>query len=64
MGWFTSKEEDNNEAYKEGYEAGKNASCLEYITHDLGRALDTNFGPESTKESSYHGGFDAGFKAK
>jgi hypothetical protein len=64
MGWFSSKQEDNNKAYAEGHEAGKNADLIARFVHDIGKAVDSNFGPESTKDSSYNAGFSDGVSKK
>ncbi|MFV0410750.1 MAG: hypothetical protein ACK5LJ_13975 [Paracoccus sp. (in: a-proteobacteria)] len=60
MGWFSSKQDENNEAYAEGYKDGKEASAIDIIARDFYEAADSNFGPTDSKTSSYREGFKAG----
>ena len=64
MGWFTSKQDENNEAYAKGVEAGKSAGAIEYFVHDIGNAIHSNFGKEATEDSSYNAGFEEGYSKK
>jgi len=64
MGWLSSKEDNNNEAYAEGYEKGKNASPLEAGLRDLGQAIESNFGEPSSTEHCHNEGWKAGYNSK
>jgi hypothetical protein len=64
MGWFSSKEDDNNEAYAKGVDDGQNATVIDHFVHDVGQAIQSNFGEPSSTEDCYNKGFDAGWKGK
>ena len=64
MGWFSTNEEDNDEAYAEGQDDGQNGGIIGEFVHDIGQAIDSNFGERSSTEECYDKGFDEGSKNK
>jgi hypothetical protein len=57
------EQKQHEQAYRQGYQEGKNGGFLDDVFHDLGQII-TTVAPETTEHQSHERGYEDGRKAR